>query len=199
MKTYPLAPHAIFRTVQGEGALQGQPMTFVRLGGCSVGCRWCDTDFRVHSRATAEEIAARAVEVGAGLPLWLTGGEPTDHDLAPLLAALSAVRFKPICLATAGHRLLTTDERRRVDWLSVSPHDPAAWVEKAGSELKLVPWLDGFRLADFESALGGCRFEHHYVTPLDGEPASVQECLAWLETHPGWRLGVQAHKSWRLP
>jgi 7-carboxy-7-deazaguanine synthase len=86
MKTYPLAPDGVFWTLQGEGALQGEPMAFVRLAGCSVGCAQCDTDYRVSRRLTCEEIVE---EVRAVVPpafvwpwVWITGGEPTDHDLA---------------------------------------------------------------------------------------------------------------------
>ncbi len=80
--SYPIAPNGIFWTLQGEGALQGEPMAFVRLAGCSVGCPQCDTDYRVDRRLTPEEILAEVrtvVPPGFKWPwVWLTGGEPTD-------------------------------------------------------------------------------------------------------------------------
>ncbi|HEY0369355.1 MAG TPA: 7-carboxy-7-deazaguanine synthase QueE, partial [Chthoniobacterales bacterium] len=138
---YPLAHNAIFWTIQGEGHLRGHQMCFVRLAGCSVGCPMCDTDYRKAEIATAEEIAARADEVTPKNAhdrwVWITGGEPTDHNLLSLVAALRAKNFS-IALATSGIRPVAVE----VDWLSVSPHDPARWLQLSGSEVKLVPNLN---------------------------------------------------------
>jgi hypothetical protein len=84
--TYPLAAQGVFRTVQGEGVLLGVPMVFVRLAGCSVKCGGCDTDYAAHSEWTLGRIAeAVAAARGNAEWVWVTGGEPADHELWPLL------------------------------------------------------------------------------------------------------------------
>lgn len=201
---YPLAPQGVFLTAQGEGVLFGTPMVFVRLAGCSIGCPECDTDYRVASRATAEEIARFAVEAGPACDwVWLTGGEPTDHDLAPLVKELHRAGFR-VALATSGVREVHSGwATGGVDFLSVSPHDPARWVQRRGDQVNLVPGLGGLRLEDVEPLLADTCFSHRFVTPLwyapSGRAEKVRECWEWVRAHPGWRLGVQAHKGWEMP
>lgn len=194
MLRYPIAPQGIFDTVQGEGALLGVPMSFVRLAGCSVGCNGCDTDYSVADRLSVAEVVERLQRLPRREWVWITGGEPTDHDdLGALLRALACEDYK-VALATSGVR----PARYPVDFLSVSPHDFKVWVFRRGSQLNLVPGLNGLRLEDWpEGADVG--FTYRYVTPLCGSAESLAECLAWVRQRPGWRLGVQAHKQWGVP
>ena len=89
--TYPVME--AFATVQGEGAHTGTPSWFIRLGGCDVGCVWCDVkeswDPEAHPRVAVEDIVAAAVESGRKTVV-VTGGEPAMHNLAPLTDALRA-------------------------------------------------------------------------------------------------------------
>lgn len=194
MENYPLAPDGIFRTIQGEGALLGVPMTFVRLAGCSIGCKQCDTIYSVKRRATAREIGMEVAALGTEWT-WVTGGEPADYELWPLLEALRLCGR--IALATSGYRGLRAGGRL-VDFLSVSPHGkPAELVLNSGNQLNLVPGLNGLRLEDWETFDAG-KFDRCYVTPCDGRVHAVEECREWVDRHPGWRLGIQAHKTWGI-
>jgi len=203
MKRYPLARNGIFLTVQGEGSLLGVPMTFVRLAGCSIGCPLCDTDYAVAERLDGREIALRvADQMPRGVEwIWITGGEPTDHELTPLVEELRRLgAWIKIALATAGHRTVPARHATGgVDWISVSPHSPTEWVQKTGQELKLVPGLNRYRLADFAVALAGpLAFGHRYVQPCDGRPETIRECVEFVKAHPEWRLGCQGHKQWAI-
>lgn len=194
---YPLATQGVFRTIQGEGAMLGVPMTFVRFAGCSVGCEECDTDYRVYRRVELDELVREVCSLTAidGW-VWLTGGEPTDHDIAPLVARLNSAGLK-VALATSGHRRVAYRDIFPLSWLSVSPHDPAKWVQLHGSELKIVPGLKGdTRIRDFAVPRDG--FQHRFVLPCDGKPETVQECVEWVEANPTWRMTVQAHKLWSM-
>lgn len=194
---YSLAKNGIFRTVQGEGALLGVPMTFIRLAGCSIGCPLCDTDYKVNSKMTATQIARTAKGMSPFFSwVWITGGEPTDHKLGDLVRELHDYSLQ-VAVATAGHKPF--DMNMPVSFLSVSPHDPSKWEQKWGTELKLVPGLNGFHLKDFNDKLQGCRFDHKYAQPCDGLPGTVEECFRWVESHEGWRMTVQAHKQWNMP
>lgn len=205
-KTYPLARQGVFRTVQGEGALLGLPMVFIRLAGCSVNCDHCDTDYRVASRATAAEVAEMAAgHAWGGLKwAWVTGGEPLDHDVTELTAALWGLGLK-VALATAGAKWVSRAWRfaHGIDFLSVSPHDPVRWVQRQGDQLNLVPGLNGLSLTDpsLLDVLAHCEgeFAHRHVTPMadrEGRPTNLDACRRFIDSRPGWRLGVQAHKVW---
>lgn len=198
---YPLATNSIFWTIQGEGHLRGFQMCFVRLAGCSVGCLHCDTDYRKQETATADEIAARADEVtpknARDRWVWITGGEPTDHNLVALIGALRRRRFS-IAVASSGHRRMIPP----VDWLSISPHDPAKWVQTYGNEVKIVPGLNGFSIGDFRSSHPDDQtdFMYRYVQPLSigkqEDPASLRTCLEFVKSNPNWALSRQDHHYW---
>ncbi len=153
--------------------------------------------------ATEEEIAARADDAtpkqAARRWLWLTGGEPTDHDLEPLVRALRARNFS-IALASSGHRQVVAE----VDWLSISPHDPAKWVQTRGSEMKIVPELNGFRIEDFRRAHPDehTDFEYRFVQPLSlgksEDPESLRACLEFVRQNPNWSLSRQDHHYWNV-
>ena len=200
---YPLASNPIFWTIQGEGHLRGFQMCFVRLAGCSVGCEHCDTDYRKQEIATADEIAARADEVTPANArdrwVWITGGEPTDHNLAPLIGALRKRRFS-IAVASSGHRRMIPP----VDWLSISPHDPSKWIQTYGNEVKIVPGLNGFSIEDFRRAHPDDQtdFMYRYVQPLSigkqEDPESLRTCLEFVKANPNWALSRQDHHYWNV-
>lgn len=206
-KTYPLAPRGLFATVQGEGTLLGEPMLFLRLAGCSVGCDHCDTDYRVHRRLTLSELAGEVRDLGCKARwAWVTGGEPTDHDLPPLVALLRDAGYR-VALATAGIRPVRTGfVWGGLDYVSVSPHAlDDSWVLRRGDQVNLVPGLGpltlgGVAAADDLGKFSG--FPHRYLTPAadrEGRPTNLEECVAFVTSRPGWRLGVQAHKTWGIP
>jgi 7-carboxy-7-deazaguanine synthase len=201
--TLPIAPNGIFRTIQGEGALLGVPMIFVRLAGCSIGCSLCDTDYSVKERLTDREIFDRCVALKRrpGDWVWVTGGEPTDHEW--LYGLTELLKFNGnfrVIVATAGHKQCPEVwERTGVTFLSVSPHDPTKWMQRTGFELKIVPGLNGFHLKDFDLDNRILAFGHKYVSPCAGMPETVAECVEFVESHPGWLMTTQAHKLWRMP
>ncbi len=203
---YPLSPNPVFRTLQGEGHLRGFPMVFLRLGGCSVGCAECDTNYSVDSRASAEEITKRVSEqMPAGdRDKWvcITGGEPTDHDILPILKALKGAGFSTMLISSGVRRVIPP-----VDWLSISPHyiESAKLRQRYGNEIKLVDGLNGLDLNEWikQNPDESTDFFYRYVQPLwkdGGEcPESMARCLAFLKQHHNWALSRQDHKLWGVP
>jgi organic radical activating enzyme len=203
---YPLAPNGVFKTIQGEGVLMGEPMVFVRFAGCSVGCPECDTDYSVFERVELDDLVRRVISVADKTRwVWVTGGEPTIHDIPPLLAKLNRYGFRT-ALATAGVKEVRRGITHEFDggpaFLSVSPHRiDETWVQRRGDQINIVPGLNGLRLADLEGVdMSG--FSYRYVTPFWYGPGErvekVAECIEWVQTHDGWRLGNQSHKQWSI-
>lgn len=194
---YPIAKDGIFLTVQGEGVLLGLPMVFVRLAGCSVGCPQCDTDYRVDRRMNAKEIGQ---EVSALLNssvewIWITGGEPADHDISELVNTLKHIG--KIALATSGTKILP--KGLPIDFVSVSPHStPKELVLTHAEQVNLVPGLNGLKLSDWER-FDFSNFGSRFVTPVD-DPVNdrLAECIGFACRNSGWRVGVQAHKKWGI-
>jgi len=185
----------VYWTIQGEGALVGEPMVFIRLAGCSVGCPSCDTNYAFWRECSEDEIAAECLDHrianGRSKYAWVTGGEPTDQDIEPLMAALWSAGFIP-CLATSGIRPVSSEW----GWVSVSPHSPDFCV-RCGDEIKVVPMLNGLDISaiDFKTA----NFRHQYVQPMAGNRESLTACLDWVRRNQGWLFSPQCHKSWGLP
>src|SRR5688572_27798071 len=108
-----------FYTIQGEGFHQGKAAYFIRLGGCTVGCVWCDVkeswDASVHPLVSIEEIVRKA----AGFPSRLaviTGGEPLLHDCTELTSRLRQAGFQ-LNIETSGTEPITGEW----DWICLSP------------------------------------------------------------------------------
>jgi 7-carboxy-7-deazaguanine synthase len=206
---YPLAKQGVFWTLQGEGALSGEPMAFIRLAGCSVGCPPCDTDYAVHRRIDVDALVQEVCDV---VPAsftwpwaWITGGEPTDHDIAPFVTKLREKGFR-VALATAGVRDVG---RLDLQWISVSPHR-AEIAQKNGHELKIVHGLNGLGWKDI-AELGRLSFPYKFIQPIwwqtvngpemDGKESRIalEACIHFTKWNPGWRLSSQAHKQWGIP
>ena len=108
-----------FYTIQGEGFYQGQAAYFIRLGGCDVGCVWCDVkeswDASLHPFISVAEITERTMASGTPVAV-ITGGEPLMYDLTQLTTSLqqSGIRTH---LETSGAYPLTGDW----DWICFSP------------------------------------------------------------------------------
>lgn len=189
---YAMAKQGVYASIQGEGALLGEPMTFVRLAGCSIGCPQCDTDYQVASRWSVNDIAEEAARLGNRWA-WITGGEPTDRDLRPLADAIRS-RGMQIAVATAGTR---TIQHGIADWISVSPHTFGRPVQWTGSEVKLVPGLNALDLSQCDPR-DYASFPYRYVVPLHNDVQSFVAAKEWVDQHDGWRLGLQAQKLWGL-
>jgi 7-carboxy-7-deazaguanine synthase len=190
-----LASQGVYWTIQGEGHFVGEPMVFIRLSGCSVGCPTCDTNYTFAREATVAEVVDECVrlraENGRAKYVWVTGGEPTDQDLSALNLALWSADFKP-CIATSGVRKV----EGHWWWVSVSPHT-ARFEQRMGAELKLVPGLNEMALEDFD--LSGTDFGYRYVQPMAGSRESLAACVEWVKTHRDYTLCAQSHKSWGMP
>lgn len=205
---YPVSE--IFRSLQGEGAFVGTPMTFVRLAGCSVlrcHIRWACDEFpwKARERLDIASIVARVRVLSEHGIVCLTGGEPTDHDLAPIVEALHAAGYL-VHIETSGVRSL---DGIRFDWITASPKvfDDAGLQQRSGGALKLVlrpEWStdEAWEIAGHLEA--ATKFDRHYMQPMTigGAPGELAPVIAMLH-HPRnadgrWALSVQSHRAWSV-
>ena len=128
-----------FYTIQGEGFHTGKPAYFIRLGGCDVGCAWCDAKYtwnpRMYPPTPIEEIVERAVACAAQ-SIVITGGEPLLYPLDYLTQALHE-RGLAIFLETSGSHPFSGV----FDWVCLSPKRKSAPLEDAygrAHELKVI-------------------------------------------------------------
>ena len=197
--TYPVME--AFATVQGEGAHTGTPSWFIRLGGCDVGCVWCDVkeswDPDAHPRQSVEELVAAAVESGRKTVV-VTGGEPAMHNLAPLTDALRAAGLTAHIETSGAHPLTGT-----WDWVTLSPKKFKACREDVyplADELKVVV----FHRSDMDWAAEHAEHVREdcalFLQPeWDRRDDATFWILSWIAARPGWRLSLQTHKYIGIP
>jgi 7-carboxy-7-deazaguanine synthase len=198
-QTLPVMEH--FNTVQGEGYHQGRAAYFVRLGGCDVGCVWCDVkdswDASKHPQFSIDEIVKQITDAKAKLVV-ITGGEPLMHDLTELVKALHDKGLE-VNIETSGSYPITG----ALDWICVSPKKFKAplmdTLEKA-NELKVVI----FNKTDFEWAelhakkvSSTCKL---YLQPeWDRADKVLPLMIEYVKQHPQWRISLQVHKYMNIP
>ena len=185
-----------FYTVQGEGAYAGAPAYFIRLGGCDVGCVWCDVkeswDASKHPMRSAEELVEMVKTSGAGICV-ITGGEPAMYDLQILTTTLQACGIRTH-VETSGAYELTG----HWDWVTFSPKKfkgPVESIYAQADELKVVV----FHPTDIEWATGhaskvraSCQL---YLQPEWDKKERVQPMiLDFIRKNTNWRISVQTHK-----
>lgn len=190
-----------FYTLQGEGFHQGRAAYFIRLGGCDVGCVWCDVkdswDASRHPQQSIQEIVAAAAAHPGRLAV-ITGGEPLLHPLDELTTALQTAGFETN-IETSGSSPMSG----RWDWVCLSPKKfkfPLPGAIAAADELKVVI----FNRSDFTWAeqyasqvKPGCKL---YLQPeWDKKDQMLPLIIEYIKDHPKWELSIQSHKYINVP
>jgi organic radical activating enzyme len=190
-----------FYTIQGEGFNTGRAAYFIRLGGCDVGCHWCDVkeswDASQHPRVALTDMVA-AVIAHPGRNVVITGGEPLMHDLTQLTATLKAVDCQT-WLETSGAYPLTGEW----DWICVSPKKfkaPLPSVLQLAHELKVVVFnKSDFAWAEEHAAQVGAH-TRLYLQPEWSRAAQMTPLIVdYVKQNPRWQVSLQTHKYLDIP
>lgn len=190
-----------FYTLQGEGFFTGQAAYFVRLGGCDVGCVWCDVkeswDADAHPKFSVAEIVKWIMDAGAKIAV-ITGGEPALYDLSPLCEALAAYNIRTHIETSGAHTLLG-----KLDWVTLSPKKFKAPIKESllqADELKVVVYHQSdFKWAEEHAAqvTENCRL---YLQPeWSKREAMTPLIIDYIKQHPRWQLSLQTHKYINIP
>ncbi len=190
-----------FYTLQGEGFHQGKAAYFIRLGGCDVGCVWCDVkeswDAEAHQKFRIDEIVS-AASVFPGRMAVVTGGEPLLHSLDQLTEQLHQAGFKTN-IETSGSSPLSG----KWDWICLSPKKfkaPLPEIVPLAHELKVVI----FNKHDFlwaeqyaQQVAASCKL---YLQPEWDKAEQVTPMIIdYIKDNPQWELSLQIHKYINVP
>lgn len=190
-----------FYTIQGEGFNTGKAAYFIRVGGCDVGCHWCDVkeswNANIHPLTPAENIV-RNVVAYAAKSVVVTGGEPLIYNLQHLTELLKKENIETF-IETSGAYSLSGSW----DWICLSPKKtmpPLEDVCKKANELKMIIYNnDDFRWAE-EQASRVSENCYLYLQPEWSRSAKLLPVIIeYVKNNPKWMISLQTHKYMNIP
>jgi 7-carboxy-7-deazaguanine synthase len=196
-----------FYTIQGEGFHQGRAAYFIRLGGCDVGCVWCDVkeswNAEAHPKFSINEIVGFAQSGSIGETskpklAVITGGEPLLHDLHELTSALKRNNFETNIETSGAHPL-----SGNWDWICLSPKKfkvPLPEILPLANELKVVVFnKSDFEWAEKYAALVSPDCKLYLQPEWDKSGTVMPMMIAYVKNNPRWRISLQMHKYIDVP
>jgi 7-carboxy-7-deazaguanine synthase len=190
-----------FYTIQGEGVFSGHAAYFIRLGGCDVGCVWCDVKESWEAAKwpvlSVEEIVNEALQF-PGRKVVVTGGEPLMYNLLPLTSLLKKNGFA-VHLETSGAHPFSGD----FDWVCFSPKKfkkPHPSIYEKANELKVIVFhASDFDFAEEHAALVGedclLLLQPEWSKADKYTPLIVEK----VKNDPKWKISLQTHKFMDIP
>ena len=190
-----------YYTIQGEGFYQGSAAYFVRLGGCDVGCAWCDVkeswDVNAHPLVPVDEIAATVAASGAKICV-ITGGEPLMHNLGMLTRVLHSKSIRTHIETSGAHPL-----SGELDWVCVSPKRfklPLQECLDAANELKVViAHRNDLRFAEEYAAKVGKACKLFLQPEWEESEEILPLVIEYVKNNQQWEISLQMHKYLNVP
>lgn len=190
-----------FYTIQGEGYHTGKPAYFIRLGGCDVGCSWCDAKETWNPKkfppVPVKEIVSEA-GIFPAQAIVITGGEPLRYPLDLLCEELKSKHLE-IFLETSGSEPFSG----RFDWVCLSPKKnkwPLKENYQFADELKVIIQDESdFAWAETNRARVGknCRL---YLQPeWSRMDKMLPQIIEYVKENPVWNISLQTHKFMHIP
>lgn len=197
--TLPLMEH--FYTLQGEGFHTGRAAYFLRLGGCDVGCVWCDVkeswDANSHSKVDINTMLQYLIEAKAEMAV-ITGGEPLLHNLEELTQLLQLNNIETN-IETSGSSPLSGSW----DWVCLSPKkfkEPLLEVIEKANELKIVVFnKSDFEWAEKYAALVNPKCKLYLQPEWDKSSQMLPQIIEYVKQNPKWKISLQTHKFLQIP
>jgi organic radical activating enzyme len=189
-----------FYTLQGEGYYKGSAAYFIRIGGCDVGCHWCDVkeswDAAKHPPTQIQEIVDEAYKYSK--TIVITGGEPLMWNMEPLTQALKLKNMQ-IHIETSGAYPITG----HWDWFCLSPKKnmlPTAEAYHIANELKVIVYNKNDLLFAEEQAQYVNDHCILYLQPEWSKREKVMPILVdYVLQNPKWKVSLQTHKYLNIP
>ncbi|HCC71626.1 MAG TPA: 7-carboxy-7-deazaguanine synthase QueE [Bacteroidales bacterium] len=190
-----------FYSIQGEGYHTGKAAFFIRVGGCDVGCSWCDTKFawdpEYHEMTHIDSIINAVIESGAD-SVVVTGGEPLMYNMDPLCKELKRINITTYLETSGSHEL-----SGQWDWICLSPKKnlpPVKGICSLAGELKVViqnkddlNWAEKYRA----KVPDDCKI---YLQPEWSKVKEIMPVLVeYVKHHTEWSISLQSHKYMGIP
>lgn len=190
-----------FYTIQGEGYHFGKAAYFIRVGGCDIGCRWCDTKMSwnpdIHRAVEIQEIVTKAKDTGCDAVV-VTGGEPSMYNLSPLCALLKQNNIETF-VETSGAYTLTGEW----DWICLSPKKqtpPKPDIFKKADELKVIIFEpDDFTWAEHTANQVAANCKLYLQPEWSKHKEMIPLIVEYVKKHTQWQVSLQAHKFMKIP
>lgn len=189
-----------FYTIQGEGFHTGTASYFVRIGGCDVGCHWCDVkeswNPKLHPASPIEKIVDEAVKYSK--TVVVTGGEPLTWNMQPLTDLLHSRGIK-IHIETSGCYDITGDW----DWFCLSPKKNKLPVDECyqiADELKVIVYnKHDFIFAEEQAAKIDRKIELFLQPEWSKREQMTPLIIDYVMKNPKWKISLQTHKYLNIP
>lgn len=191
-----------FYTLQGEGFNTGRAAWFLRIGGCDVGCKWCDIkeswNPELFPPTSIEQIIEQVTRTNPAKSVVVTGGEPLLYNLDILCNELKNLNYQ-LFLETSGSEPLSGVW----DWICLSPKKNSPPLQKiftAANELKVIV----FDTSDFEWAeKNAAKVSPNCMLYLQPEwsqrKTMIPLIVDYILAHPKWKISLQSHKYMNIP
>ncbi|PVW16215.1 7-carboxy-7-deazaguanine synthase QueE [Marixanthomonas spongiae] len=189
-----------FYTIQGEGFHKGTAAYFIRVGGCDVGCHWCDVkeswNADLHPPTAIDQIVENADKYSK--TIVVTGGEPLTWNMNPLTQKLKEKGMQ-IHIETSGAYKLTGTW----DWICLSPKKiklPTPEVYKKADELKVIVYnKNDFKFAEEQAGKVGDNCILYLQPEWSKRDKMMPLIVDYVMQNPKWKVSLQTHKYLNIP
>ena len=189
-----------FYTIQGEGFHKGAAAYFIRLGGCDVGCHWCDVkeswDALLHPPTLTTEIVENTKHFSD--TVVVTGGEPLMWDMS-ILTKLLKEKNKSVHIETSG----AYDLSGNWDWICLSPKKrklPKNEIYQVADELKMIIYnKSDFEFAESEAAKVNQKCVLFLQPEWSKRDLVMPLIVDYVMQNPKWKVSLQTHKYLNIP
>ena len=189
-----------FYTIQGEGYHKGSAAYFIRIGGCDIGCHWCDVkeswDAKTHPPTSITKIAEDAIKLSN--TIVITGGEPLMWNMDPLTNLLKKKGIK-IHLETSGAYKITG----YWDWFCLSPKKnktPDKSAYKIADELKVIIHnKNDFKFAEIQAEKVNKDCKLFLQPEWSKRDKIIPEIVDYVMKNTKWKASLQTHKYLNIP
>lgn len=190
-----------FYTIQGEGFNTGKAAYFIRIGGCDVGCHWCDVkeswDANLHALTPIEAIITNVLEWKAQ-SVVVTGGEPLIYNLDTLTQQLKNKNIETFIETSGAYKL-----SGNWDWICLSPKktmSPLPEIYTKANELKIIVFnQNDFKWAEEQAAKVGQNCYLYLQPEWSKHIELVPQIIEYVKNNPKWMISLQTHKYMNIP
>ncbi|WP_456377805.1 7-carboxy-7-deazaguanine synthase QueE [Lutibacter sp.] len=189
-----------FYTIQGEGFHSGKAAYFIRIGGCDVGCHWCDVkeswNAELHPPTKTDAIVENVKKYTK--TVVVTGGEPLMWNLDYITNSLQKNKIKTH-IETSGAYELTG----KWDWICLSPKKtklPLKTIYPKANELKIIiVTKNDFKFAEKQAGKVASNCELFLQPEWSKREIMIPLIVAYVMKNPQWKISLQTHKYLNIP